>query len=240
MCGRYAITKTAEEISQWFDMDGPPPNFPPHYNAAPGQELPVIRLHPVSGDRVLGLLRWGLIPHGSRDPKIAWKCINARGETLGTTPSFRRAYRTRRCLVPANAFYEWKADGKTKQPYAIALRDRRLLAFAGLWENWQDPTTEQWIRTFTIVTTEPIEIVAPLHDRMPLILEPSDYDHWLDPEHDPTSLIEPYSSKEVVTCRSAHGSTSRRTMMLQYLIVCPHKVQSDLISQDRCTTFGGN
>ena len=83
MCGRYAITKTAEEISQLFETDGPLPNFPPHYNAAPGQELPVIRLHPESGDRVLGLLRWGLIPYGSRDPKIAWKCINARGETLG-------------------------------------------------------------------------------------------------------------------------------------------------------------
>jgi putative SOS response-associated peptidase YedK len=199
MCGRYAITKTAEEISQWFETNGPPPNFPPHYNAAPGQELPVIRLHPESGDRVLGLLRWGPIPYGSRDPKIAWKCINARGETLGTTPSFRRAYRARRCLVPANAFYEWKADGKTKQPYAIALRDRRLFAFAGLWENWQDPTTEQWVRTFTIVTTKPNEVVAPLHDRMLLILDASDYDHWLDSEYDPTSRIGPYSSKEVVT-----------------------------------------
>jgi putative SOS response-associated peptidase YedK len=199
MCGRYATTKAPDEVMRWFKITGPAPNFPPHYNAAPGQELPIVRLHPESGDRVLGLLRWGLIPYGARDPKIAWKCINARGETVATTPSFRRAYRARRCLVPADAFYEWKANGKTKQPYAFAMRDRHPFAFAGLWENWKDQASAEWIRTFTILTTKPNDIVAPLHDRMPLILEPRDYDHWLDPECDPASLIQPYPSKEIVT-----------------------------------------
>jgi hypothetical protein len=136
-----------------------------------------IRLHRETGERVLGTLRWGLIPYWSKDPKIAWKTINARGEKVATTPTFRDAYKRRRCLVPADAFYEWKANGKTKQPYAIAMRDRQPFAFAGLWENWKDPKTEDWLRTFTILTTSPNEVVGPLHDRMPVILAPGDYDH---------------------------------------------------------------
>jgi putative SOS response-associated peptidase YedK len=199
MCGRYAITTAPEAIRRWFKITGTVPNLPPHYNAAPGQELPVVRLHPESGDRVLGTLRWGLIPYWSKDSKIAWKCINARGETVNTAPAFRDAYRARRCLVPADAFYEWKANGKAKQPYAIAIRDRRPFAFAGLWENWKDPTSNEWVRTFTILTTKPNEVVAPLHDRMPVILAPDDYDRWLDTEFDPVSLIRPYPIDEIVT-----------------------------------------
>jgi putative SOS response-associated peptidase YedK len=124
MCGRYAITTAPEAVLRLFQVPGPVPNFAPHYNAAPGQELPVIRLHPESGERVLGTLRWGLIPYWSKDPKIAWKCINARGETVKTAPAFRDAYKRRRCIVPADAFFEWKANGKAKQPYTIAMRDR--------------------------------------------------------------------------------------------------------------------
>src|SRR3984893_16819879 len=104
MCGRYAITTAPETILRLFRIAGAAPNLPPHYNAAPGQDLPVIRLHPETGDRILGLLRWGLIPYWSKDPKIAWKCINARGETIKTTSAFRNAYQSRRCLVPADAF----------------------------------------------------------------------------------------------------------------------------------------
>ena len=156
-----------------------------------------MRRHPKTGERVLGLLRWGLIPHWSNDPTIASKTVNARGETVRTVPSFRDAYRSRRCLVPADAFYEWKATGMTKQPFAIALRDRRLFAFAGLWENWKDPSSSQWVRTFTILTTKPNELVAPLHDRMPLILAQADYEQWLDPTHDSASLIRPYPADEM-------------------------------------------
>jgi putative SOS response-associated peptidase YedK len=199
MCGRYAITSAPEAIRRLFQLPGPTPNFAPHYNAAPGQELPVIRLHPENGERTLGTLRWGLIPYWSKDPKIAWKTINARGEKVATTPAFRDAYKRRRCLVPADAFYEWKAGGKTKQPYAIAMRDRQPFAFAGLWENWKDPKTEDWLRTFTILTTSPNEVVAPLHDRMPVILAPRDYDQWLDTSRDPAALIRPYARGDLVT-----------------------------------------
>jgi putative SOS response-associated peptidase YedK len=116
-----------------------------------------------------------------------------------TTPAFRDAYKARRCLVPADAFYEWKANGKAKPPYAIAMRDRHPFAFAGLWENWKDPTSSEWVRTFTILTTKPNEVVAPLHDRMPVILAPDDYDRWLDTNVDPASLIRPYPIDDIVT-----------------------------------------
>src|SRR6202521_3028439 len=148
MCGPYAITSAPEAIRRLFGIPGPTSNFPPHYNAAPGTELPVVRLNPKTGDRELGTLLWGLIPYWSKDRKIAWRCINARGETVKTTPAFRAAYKARRCLVPADAFYEWKKNGKTKQPYAIAMRDRQPFALAGLWENWKDPTSAESVRTF--------------------------------------------------------------------------------------------
>jgi len=199
MCGRYAITTAPEAIMRWFKITGTPPNFPPHYNAAPGQDLPVIRLSPETGERELGALRWGLIPYWSKDRKIAWKTINARGETVKTAPAFRSAYKSRRCLVPADAFYEWKANGKTKQPYAIATRHGHPFAFAGLWENWKDPTTQEWVRTFAIVTTKPNEVLAPLHDRMPVILESLNYDTWLDTQRDPADLLRPYPIDEIVT-----------------------------------------
>jgi putative SOS response-associated peptidase YedK len=194
------VTTAPEAIQRWFKLTGTPPNLPPHYNAAPGQDLPVIRLHPESGERVLSELRWGLIPYWSKDRKIAWKCINARGETAKTTPAFRDAWRRRRCLVPADAFYEWKkVDAKVKQPYAIAMRDRRPFALAGLWENWKDPQSQEWLRTFTIVTTKPNEVVAPLHDRMPAIIAPEDYDRWLGEEEDPAALVRAYPPDGMVT-----------------------------------------
>jgi putative SOS response-associated peptidase YedK len=197
MCGRYAITTAPEAIRRLFQVPGPTPNFAPHYNAAPGQELPVIRLHPETGERVLGTLRWGLVPYWSMDPKIAWKCINARGERVKIAPAFRSAYKARRCLVPADAFYEWTANGKAKQPCAIALRDRKPFAFAGLWENWKEPARQEWV--YTILTTTPNEVVAPLHDRMPVIVAPGDYDEWLDTGRDPTSVIRPYPPDEMVS-----------------------------------------
>jgi len=198
MCGRYAITSAPEAILRWFKLTGTPPNLPPHYNAAPGQDLPVIRLHPKTGERVLGELRWGLIPYWAKDQKIAWRTINARGETVKTAQTFRSAYKDRRCLVPANAFYEWKVARKTKQPYAIAKRDRQIFAVAGLWENWKERSSGEWIRTFTILTTKPNEVVAALHDRMPVILQPEDYDRWLGEEPDPADLIRPYPADDLV------------------------------------------
>jgi putative SOS response-associated peptidase YedK len=192
MCGRYAITTAPEAIRRLFGITGPTPNFAAHYNAAPGLELPVVRRDPKSGERVLSPLLWGLIPYWAKDRKIAWRTINARGETVKTAAAFKSAYVKRRCLVPADAFYEWKKIGKGKQPYAIAMRDRQPFAFAGLWENWKDPASGQWVRTFTILTTAPNALVAPLHDRMPVILTPADYERWLGEEPDPADLIRPY------------------------------------------------
>jgi putative SOS response-associated peptidase YedK len=197
MCGRYAVTSAPEAIRRLFGIPGPTPNFPPHYNAAPGMELPVVRLDPKADGRVLGTLLWGLIPYWAKDRKIAWKCINARGETVKTTPAFRSAYKARRCLVLADAFYEWRANGKAKQPYAIAMRNREPFALAGLWENWKEPTSDQWVRTFTIVTTAPNELVAPLHDRMPVVLASADYDRWLGEDPDPAHLMRPYPADEM-------------------------------------------
>ena len=171
MCGRYAVTTAPEAIRRLFGIAGPTPNFAARYNAAPGLELPVVRRHPKTGERVLGLLLWGLIPYWAKDRKIAWRCINARGESVKTTPAFRDAYAARRCLVPADAFYEWKAAGKVKQPYAIARRDRAPFALAGLWENWKDKSSGDWVRTFTIVTfAAPGLVLAPLAMKLPAIL----------------------------------------------------------------------
>jgi putative SOS response-associated peptidase YedK len=192
MCGRYAITTAPEAIRRLFGITGATPNFAAHYNAAPGLQLPVVRRDPKSGERLLSPLLWGLIPYWAKDRKIAWRTINARGETVKTAAAFKSAYVKRRCVVPADAFYEWKKIGKGKQPYAIAMRDRRPFAFAGLWENWKDQASGQWVRTFTILTTAPNALVAPLHDRMPVILVPDDYARWLGEEADPADLIRPY------------------------------------------------
>ncbi len=195
MCGRFVQIASPADLEFSFQTTNPLPNVQPRYNAAPGQDLMVVRRHPDTGQRSLDLLRWGLIPHWAKDPKIAWSSINARVETLDTRPAFRSAYRKRRCLVPADAFYEWKKEGTRKQPYAIALKSRELFAFAGLWENWQDPEIEQWVRTFTIITTDANELVAPIHDRMPVILAPEDYDGWLLPETDAKALLWPYPAE---------------------------------------------
>jgi putative SOS response-associated peptidase YedK len=116
-----------------------------------------------------------------------------------TTSAFRSAYQSRRCLVPAEAFFEWQKNGKAKQPHAIALRTREFFAFAGLWENWMDPKTNEWLRTFTILTTQPNDLIAPIHDRMPVILAPDSYDRWLRGEADPGELIRPYPADEMIT-----------------------------------------
>jgi putative SOS response-associated peptidase YedK len=158
---RYAVTTAPEAIRRRFKLSGARPNLPADYNAAPGQELPVIRLHPESGERRARHATVGTYPVLAKDRKIAWKCVNARGETVTTAPSFRSAYRSRRCLVPADAFYEWKANGRAKQPYAIAMRHRQPFAFAGLWENWKDRESGDWVCTFTSLTTKPNELAGP-------------------------------------------------------------------------------
>jgi putative SOS response-associated peptidase YedK len=146
-------------------------NYPPRWNAAPSQDLLVIRRNHETGAVSLDSLRWGLIPYWCKDPKGGRKSINAKCETVGNLPTFRDAYRRRRCIIPVDGFFEWKAikGQKAKQPYAIAMKDGSPFGLGGLWENWKDPTSGEWVRTFAIITTDANELVAEIHDRMPLI-----------------------------------------------------------------------
>ena len=171
------------------------PWFAPSFNVAPQSVQPVVRLNRDSGDREFALLRWGLVPFWAKHAKFGYSTINARAEEAASKPAFREALKKRRCLVPADAFYEWmKPNAKLKIPYAIALTSGEPCALAGLWESWR-PAEGPSIETFTILTTDPNEVTEPFHNRMPVILEPKDYDRWLepgDPARPPVDLLRPY------------------------------------------------
>jgi putative SOS response-associated peptidase YedK len=174
-------------------------NYPPRWNAAPSQELLVIRRNHQTGEVSLDPLRWGLIPYWCQDPTGGRKPINAKCETVGNLPTFREAYRKRRCIVPVDGFFEWKTikGERAKQPYAIAMKDGSPFGIAGLWENWQEPQSGEWIRTFAIITTDANDLVADIHNRMPVILSPSDYNKWLSEEEDPSDLLRPFPSDDM-------------------------------------------
>jgi putative SOS response-associated peptidase YedK len=190
MCGRFLLTAPVEALRRLFGVEAAF-NLAPRYNIAPTQETPVLRLDS-GGGRVLAMLRWGLVPSWAKDPAIGSNLINARADTVAAKPSFRAAFRQRRCLVPADGFYEWKAGapGTPKQPYLIARADGATFAFAGLWELWQHE--KEKLYTFTIVTTDANAALAPIHHRMPVILDPGDYAAWLDPANkDAQALLKP-------------------------------------------------
>jgi putative SOS response-associated peptidase YedK len=180
MCGRFQASRSPAEIARWFKTTGPLPNLQQRYNAAPTQDLPVVLRDIESGERRLDALRWGLIPYWAKDAKIAYSTINAMAETVASKPAFREAFRSRRCLVPADGFYEWKKlEGKTKQPYRFAMADEAPFAFAGLWERWKEPASGETVRSFTIITCAPNALCAGVHNRMPVILDPANYPRWL-------------------------------------------------------------
>jgi putative SOS response-associated peptidase YedK len=199
MCGRFSQTASPEVIAQQFDITAPP-LFTPRYNIAPSQPIAAIRIDPDRATRTLVMLRWGLIPSWTKDPKIGNQCINAKAETVAEKPSFRSAFKKRRCLVVATGFYEWQVQGRTKQPIWIGLRSHRPFAFAGLWEHWT-PAEGEPLETCTIITTEPNDLMAPIHNRMPVILAPTAYDQWLDPNFQQAeslkALLRPYTSEEL-------------------------------------------
>jgi len=201
MCGRYTLQASPEELARQFSVEVEDPSlFKPRYNIAPSQNVAVVRLKPDTSQRELVRLRWGLIPSWSKDPKIAYSTINAKAETVAEKPAFRSAFRKRRCLIPADGFYEWQKQGRQKQPIYICLRDRRPFAFAGLWEHWE-PKYGEPIESCTIITTEPNELMKPVHNRMPVILAPEKYDLWIDPAAQQMdslqALLKPYPAEEM-------------------------------------------
>lgn len=179
MCGRFTLPASPAELLAYFQLKEAPA-FEPRYNIAPSQEVATVRVE--EGKRNLAFLRWGLIPYWADDPKIGYRSINARAETVHKSPAFRAAFRKRRCIIPAGGFYEWLTEGKEKQPFYIYRRDGKPMAFAGLWERWHDEETSRDIESCTILTTEANELVGRLHNRMPVILEPDTFVLWLDPE----------------------------------------------------------
>ena len=166
-------------------------NVPPRYNVAPSQELLVIRHNHKTGERSLDLIKWGLTPYWCKNPRGGRKPIVSR------LPMFRDAYAQRRCIVPVDGFFEWRAikGARAKQPYAIAMKDGSPFGLAGLWENWRNPNTGAWERTFAIITVPSNELVGKIHDRMPAILQPRGYDRWLGLEPDPHDLLITYPSE---------------------------------------------
>ncbi|MBW6521846.1 MAG: SOS response-associated peptidase [Desulfoarculaceae bacterium] len=176
MCGRFVLTSTTEHIRQSFGVDDVP-SIAPRYNIAPTQDVLVIRQNG-GGSRYAGMLRWGLIPHWAKDPAIGNKMINARSETAHEKPSFRNSIHYHRCLIPASGFIEWSQQNGSKQPWYIHRKDGELLAFAGIWDSWQG--AEGTIDSCSILTTSANNLVAKIHDRMPVVLSVSEYDQWLD------------------------------------------------------------
>jgi putative SOS response-associated peptidase YedK len=180
MCGRARLSSDVSEIKLVFSIppEQPPPNFAASWNVAPTDSLPVVRYDARAGERSLDVMRWGLVPFWAKDIKVGFSNINAKAEGVDTRPAFCEAFQRRRCLVPLDNFYEWKKLGRDRQPYAVALADRRLMAMAGLWESWRSPAGER-LRSFAIVTTAANELLAPVHDRMPVILGPENWPLWL-------------------------------------------------------------
>ena len=190
MCGRYLLTTPVDALGQLFRFMERP-NLGPRYNIAPTQDVPMVRRTRAGDGRELLMARWGLVPYWADDVKIGNRLINGRAETIERTPAFREAYQRRRCLVPADGFFEWRKEGKTRQPLLIRRKDQAPFAFAGLWERWRQPDG-QILRSCSIVTCPANELVAPVHDRMPVILDLGDFERWLDPEAtDGRTLLQP-------------------------------------------------
>jgi len=196
MCGRFALGIPRKRLKERFGLSEIP-EAPSRYNIAPGQLVEAVVQ--AEGGRALKLLKWGLVPHWAKDPKIGYKMINARAETVAEKPSFRGALRYRRCLVPAQGFYEWSHAGGKGQPWFITSRTGEVLAMAGLWENFESPAGEI-IESLAVVTCQANELITPLHDRMPVLIEPQDDARWLDPK-----ITDPKQLQDVLAFRAWPG-----------------------------------
>jgi putative SOS response-associated peptidase YedK len=189
MCGRYFQARGSGDIARYFGTTNAVPNLIPSFNKAPTQEGLVVRRHPETGARHLDGLRWGLVPRRAKDATGAARMMNARGESVAEKPAFRDAFAKRRCLVPMDGFYEWRTEGKSKQPFACSLKSGEPMACAGLWEGWKQPDGD-WLRTYSIITCAAAGRQALLHERVPVILPRDVWDDWLEGD-DPTALLKP-------------------------------------------------
>jgi putative SOS response-associated peptidase YedK len=200
MCGRYRLSRRKQIIEEHFGSVDWHDDWSPRYNIAPTQPIPVIRQNPKEPVRELSLMRWGLVPSWAKDASGAASTINARSETAATKPAFRDPLKFRRCLIPADGFYEWKRTGTGKQPYCFEVNGGELFSFAGLWDGWKN-AEGQWIKTCSILTTTPNAVTSAIHDRMPVILHPDSYDVWLDPGMQNVAaiseLLKPYDAKSM-------------------------------------------
>ena len=228
MCGRYLRRSDKQRITEAFRLGQLPEEFilPPDFNIAPTTFQPVIRLHRDTADREVVMMRWGLVPYFARS-LAEWKgfsTINAKSETVEERALWRGPFEKRRCLVPADGFYEWKKlNAKTRQPFAYTLRQGQPFAFAGLWDAWKNPDTGDWLQSFAILTTGANELTGHVHDRMPVILHPRDYDRWLDrgeAAQPPLDLLRPYEAEEMMAapCNPAVGNARNNG---PEMLVCP-------------------
>jgi putative SOS response-associated peptidase YedK len=198
MCGRFTLAVPAEQLARQFQLEQTL-ELAPRYNIAPTQQVAAVRAG--ESGRELVMMRWGLVPSWAKDPSVGSRMINARSETAAEKPAFRNAIKQRRCLIPADGFYEWQQLADGKQPFHITLADRAPFALAGLWEHWKTPEGG-WLHSCTVLTTEANELMRPLHDRMPVIVPPEQYGRWLDPSVRESELLQdlfaPYPSEQMV------------------------------------------
>ena len=201
MCGRYKLTVSWSEIVRLYKLTNSV-NLAPRYNIAPSQAVLGIVYDAEVKRRVGAIFRWGLIPSWAQDVEIGYSLVNAKAETVAVKPAYRDAFKHRRCIIPADGFYEWQETGESlKQPYAIVMKDRRVFGFAGLWERWTDKASGEVVRSCTIITTEPNALCAPIHNRMPAILDLGDYARWLGVRpvtaNELRAMLQPYPANEV-------------------------------------------
>jgi putative SOS response-associated peptidase YedK len=232
MCGRYLIISSPEAIRRFFQYPEQP-NFPARYNVAPTQPIPIVRI--AEGRRQFVLVRWGLIPAWVKDPREFSLLINARGESVNDKPAFCNAMKRRRCLIPADGFYEWKDEGGRKRPYVVRPRSGGPIAFAGLWESWMGPNGEE-METAAIITTEASRDVAHIHHRMPVVVPPDAFDLWLDPHVDAetaAALIVPAPAVCLRPTRFQRPSIAPPMIRLRSSIRSRHSLnRRHLLSQD--------
>ncbi len=209
MCGRFALKAPPRSIQEHFNLPETV-HLSTRYNITPSQKIAAVRLLPGKEYRQLDMLHWGLIPGWAKDMKIGYRMINARGETLAQKPSFRGAFKKRRCLIAADGFYEWQHAGETKQPFYLHLKNKSIFGFAGLWESWRSPEGTV-VESCTIITTSANELVRKIHDRMPVILAPRHYEPWLQdttPAESLQQLLVPYPAEAMAAYKVGPGVNS--------------------------------